>query len=445
MKSIRYILVAAIALMTINVQAQKKYDYGTDSVACIENLSLFNEFIKQEAYVDAYAAWRNCVTICPASRKGLYSSGEKMFKKLMKDPANKERKAQLQDTLMMLYDMRIENFGQRGFVLGKKGSDMLRMYPDNICEAKDVLKESVDLRKDKSKSSVISNYYNALYTCYKEGNVELETLFTEYLSLSDYINTNIEKYGATAETDAKAAKELDRYVTAKNNLDEFFVQFAECDDITQIFNERINENPDDIDLKFKALRIMNRKECTESDLFLTVAKAVHEAQPSAESAFAIARKESLNKKYSTSLQYIKECLELCGECAERTNYLKYGGYVAIAAGDVSFARKCATEMQRREPKSGHAYILKGDAAKAMAKSCDDDKMGRYCAYWVAYDYYTRAKNVDSSESVQKIASQKMAGARGQFPGKEDVFFHGKAEGDKMECPCLGEATTVRTR
>jgi hypothetical protein len=102
-------------------------------------------------------------------------------------------------------------------------------------------------------------------------------------------------------------------------------------------------------------------------------------------------------------------------------------------------------MQRREPNSGHAYILKGDAAKAMVGSCDDGKMGRYCAYWVAYDYYVRAKSVDSSESVQKIASQKMAGARSQFPGKEDVFFYGKAEGDKVECGCLGESTTVRTR
>ena len=134
-----------------------------------------------------------------------------------------------------------------------------------------------------------------------------------------------------------------------------------------------------MELKAKALRIMNRKECTESALFLTVAKAVHDVEPSAESAFAIARKEASNKNYSTSLKYIKDCLELCGECAERTNYLKYGGYVSIAAGDVSFARKCASEMQRREPSSGHAYILKGDAAKAMAKACDDGKYARYCA------------------------------------------------------------------
>ncbi len=447
MKIFKTLTLALVMMASLSAISQKKYDYGTDSVSCVENLSLFNEFIKQKAYADAFTPWTACMEICPASRKGLYTEGAKMLRSMAKAPENAARKEELQARIIKLYDERIENFGQRGFVLGLKGAEMLRQNPDQACEVKDVLKESITLKKATSKASVISNYYNALYNCYKSGesDIELETLFNEYLMLSDYININIEKYSAAEEGDAKAEKNLGRYVSAKNNLDEFFVQFAECDDIVSIFRSRMEQDPENLELKLKALRIMNRKDCTENDLFLTVAKDVHAAQPAAESAYAIAKKESKNKNYSVALKYMKECLNLCTDCAERTNYLKFGGYLSIAGGDISFARKCANEMQIREPSSGHAYILKGDAVRAMAKSCDDGKLGRYCAYWLAYDYYSRAKSVDKSSSVQKIAGSKMSSARGQFPGKEDVFFHAKKDGDSIVCSCTGESTTVRTR
>lgn len=444
MRTIKTIMLALTLLLGVTAMAQDKYDYGTDSAECVKNLSLFNEYAKQAAYADAYPFWTKCITICPGSRKGLYTNGVKMFRTLLKDPAYADRKENLTDSLIGLYDIRIENFGQEGKVLGMKGSEMLRLYPDDPCGAKEVLKRSVDLRKEKSAASVISNYYTSLYNCYKLGNVELETLFNEYLSLSDYINTNIEALGPQSEEDEKAAKKLKKYITAKNNLDEYFIGFAECEDIVQIFDDRITESPDDMDIKIKALRIMNRKECTENSLFGKVTRDVHAFSPTAESAYGIAKDEASKKNYSSALKYMKETLELCGDCAERSNYLKYGGYLAGAAGDLSFARKCANEMLQRDPNSGHAWIIKGDAVRAKAGSCDDSKTGKWGVYWVAYDYYAKAKAIDKSASVQKIAGKKMGSARGQFPTKSKAFFHSLTDGQSYHSDCLGANTTVRT-
>jgi len=444
MRTLKTILMALTMMMGITVMAQDKYDYGTDSAECVKNLSLFNEYAKQGAYSDAYPFWKSCVTICPGSRKGLYTNGVKMFRTLIKDPAYASRKDALIDSLIMVYDIRIENFGQRGLVLGMKGSEMLRLYPDDPCGAKVVLKESVNLRKAKSDASVISNYYTSLYKCYQLGNEELETLFNEYLTLSDYINTNIEALSPKAEGDEKAAKKLEKYVIAKNNLDEYFIGFAECEDIVQIFDDRITESPDDMDIKIKALRIMNRKECTENELFGKVTRDVHAFSPTAESAYGIAKDEASKKNYSSALKYMKETLELCGDCAERSNYLKFGGYLAGVAGDLSFARQCANEMLKRDPNSGHAWIIKGDAVRAAASSCDDGKAGTWGAYWVAYDYYARAKSIDSSQSVQKIAGQKMSSVRGRFPQKSEAFFLGLTDGQSYHSDCLGADTTVRT-
>ena len=84
MNSLKYILTCALLVSVLSAGAQaKKYDYGVDSVNCVKNLSLFNEFIKQKAYAESLEPWRRCIEICPKSRKGLYTNGAKMFKGLI--------------------------------------------------------------------------------------------------------------------------------------------------------------------------------------------------------------------------------------------------------------------------------------------------------------------------------------------------------------------------
>ncbi|MDA0972241.1 MAG: hypothetical protein O2867_00765 [Bacteroidetes bacterium] len=446
MNTLKTIALILMVTLGLKAEAQKKYDFGTDSVRCVENLSLFNEFIKQKSYADAYKSWQVCVNICPASRKGLYLSGVNMFRSLIKNEADEARKAILTDSLMTLFDIRAANFGQEGYVLGRKGVEMFKYY-DDPCTAKDVLKRSIDISQNKAEAAIISTYYQALYKCYRNDQVDLETMFTEYLTLSDIINVNIERLDEAAEEeDEDDGKEghKEKYVTAKNNLDEFFVQFADCEDIERIFKVRMDAAPNDLELKKKALRIMNRKDCSDSDLFLPVAKAIHDAEPSAESAYAIAQKEAKLKNYSQAAKYYDEASDLCGDCAEKVNYLIKTGYFSLANGNVSKVRTCANEILQREPSNGNGYILKGDAIFQSASSCDDGKLGKYGMYWLAYDIYSRAKAVDNNKKVQEIASKKLANCTAQFPTTEDAFFFGVKDGASYTT-CTGEATTVKVR
>lgn len=450
MKRLTTIILSTILILAgLEAEAQKKYDYGTDSVTCVQNLSLFNEFIKQKAYEEAYPSWSTCVSVCPAARKGLYTNGVKMMRALIKGETDEARKAALTDSLFLLYDMRIQNFGQEGYVLGRKGVEMFRFSDDsNVCASKDVMARSMELQGNSAEAVVISNYYNSLYKCYRQEGVDLETMFTEYLNLSDIINHNIEKYTvelAEDTTNAKVEKRLGNYVKAKNNLDEFFIKFADCEDIVDIFSTRMEEAPDDLELKKKALRVMNRKECTESDMFLTVAKAVHDADPSYQSAYAIAQKEALNKNFSTALKYYDEANELCGDCAEKTNILKKVGLLAANQGNRGKANAAANAMARREKGNGWPYYIKGLALMRSASSCDDGKLGRFGAFWMAEDILLRAKSVDDNESLGNAVNKAVSSCRAQYPSKEDVFFYGVKNGQSYTLGCTGGSTTVRTK
>jgi hypothetical protein len=446
MKPFKTLLLAFFVLFGLQSQAQKKYDYGTDSVNCVQNLSLYNEFVKQKAYTDAYTSYKVLVDICPASRKGIYLSGVKMYRDLIAKEEDAAKKQVLIDELMTLFDIRIANFGQEGYVLGRKGVEMFK-FNDDPCAAKDILQRSIEVSGDKAEAAIISTYYQTLYKCYRTGNVDLETMFTEYLTLSDIININIERFDTSAEDEDEedsSGGRKEKYVKAKNNLDEFFIQFADCKDIEEIFSTRIKAAPEDMELKKKALRIMNRKDCTESEMFLPLAKAVHASEPSAESAYAIAQKEARNKNYSQAAKYYDQASDLCGECAEKVNYLIKTGYFSLATGNMSQVRSAANEILQREPSNGNGYILKADAIFQAASSCDDGKLGKQSMYWLAYDLYSRAKSVDGSSKVVEIANKKLASCRAQFPTKEDAFFHGLKEGQTYTT-CSGEATTVKLR
>ena len=119
---------AIIVLIGFGANAQSKF--GADSVACIENLSLFREYFKQKSYADALNPWRWTFNNCPKSSGNIYKNGPKIIKARMNiDPENKSAYI---DTLMMIFDQRIQYFGKEGYVLGLKGYELIRV--DKVAE-----------------------------------------------------------------------------------------------------------------------------------------------------------------------------------------------------------------------------------------------------------------------------------------------------------------------
>ena len=77
------LVVIALVLVSGSTFAQKKGKYGAtdeDSVKCVENLSLYIEFFKQNNYADALSGWRWVYNNCPRSSKKMYANGAKMYK-----------------------------------------------------------------------------------------------------------------------------------------------------------------------------------------------------------------------------------------------------------------------------------------------------------------------------------------------------------------------------
>jgi hypothetical protein len=99
--------------------------------------------------------------------------------------------------------------------------------------------------------------------------------------------------------------------------------------------------------------------------------------------------------------------------------------------------------------NAEAYMLIGDAIAGSSSACDDGALGARSVFWVASDYYARAKNLDAE--LGDLANKKISNMAKQFPTVDDIFTFGKSAGgsftvgNKPGCPCSGETTTIRVR
>ncbi len=158
------VLFLAIVFTSLNSFAQKgKYgETADDSVKCIENLSVYKDFMREKKYNRAKSYWGKSFRICPRSSLKMYVDGEKIMKALIKEnKENPDRANELVDTLMLLYDQRIKYFNKEGYVLGKKGSAMYKYNRPGYQEAFNTLKRSIELDGNSAQAAAIIYYFQA--------------------------------------------------------------------------------------------------------------------------------------------------------------------------------------------------------------------------------------------------------------------------------------------
>jgi tetratricopeptide (TPR) repeat protein len=428
-------LIALLALVAFSIGANAQSKYGPtpeDSVTCLEQLSLLQEFMKQNDYEAAYRSWKKAFAICPSASKNIYIYGPQIFQDRITKAKDDEPRVQvLTDSLYMVYDSRIEHFGKKCYVLGRKGMDMMRYSSADVEGYYSTLKTSVEECGVKSEAYVLSSYYSAIYNMYQSEKVEKDLLLTEYVVVMAYVDQNLAKYSGG---DAKTEKKRSYYEAAQEKINEVFFKVAECPEIENIMDKLIAASPDDMELKKSALQIFDKQGCTESEVYLDVAGKVHDVEPTHESAYALGMIYAKKKSFSKALDYMKQALDLCVDCPEKGKYLEKAGQIASASGSHGAARGYANQMLQLDPNNSEAYVLIGNAIAASASGCE--KPQNWGVNWLAYDYYSKAG-----------ATSRMNSCAARFPSKSDAFFYQLSEGQtfKVECNGLNESTTVRTK
>jgi len=464
------IILAALMLPLASFGQDRYGETDEQQLLCKEAISVYRSYKKQKNYDEAYIQWKKACDVCPlTATENILRDGVTFLNDQLKKTEDEARRASIADSIFLLYDQRMELFPATKkypkndcMVLAQKGMDQYKIFKKpGSAEATALLKESIECLGADSAitagvpaalwSKALSTYYVTSFYAMKAMEDDLEArerlgeMLTEYLMLIGHIETGV----ATAKANDNA-KDAEKYEKAKSNIDKVFIAIAQCEDMVPVLSEKIAVDTANFELKKKVLRLLNQKDCTDNDLYLPVAEAVHAQEPSHPSAFAIGGEQANVENFEEALRYMEQAVELCGDCAEKEMYLLKTGKIASFLGKTSTARNYAQRVLAINSESADALMLIGDAIAGAASNCNDGALGSRLAYLRACDYYQRAVNKGNEETAAK-ARKKLNSNSKQFPSVEEIFTVGKSVGDEITipsipgCPCSGEKTSIRVR
>lgn len=416
--------------------------YGDDSLTCLRNLSLYKEFYKQwkasnytsPAVNDAIKPWRWVYNNCPQASQNAYIDGLNMMEFFMKNEKSEDAKLKYVDTMMMIYDQRIKYFGREGYVLGRKGSDLMKFAPEEYEKAYHIFKKSIELRGNKSESFVLVYYFRSVLSMVADKKLDKAVIVDTYDQLSDIIDFNIKE----SQNDASS---LSAWENVKGNIELSFEPYATCDDLISIYQKKFDENQDDVETLKKITSMLDKKNCTDSELFFNASIKLNQLEPSPNSSYLIAKMLIKKEKFDEAIPHLEDALKIDDDNTKADVFILLSS-VYRHNKNYTKARGYAYNALDLRPDEGNAYLLIGDMYAASASDCGDNDLTKKVAYWAAVDKYRQAKNVDPD--VADVANNRIDIYSKQFPIKETIFFYNLNEGDEYTVGCwINERTTVR--
>lgn len=420
-----------------NLQDQPRY--GSDSVRCVMNWSLYAEYYKQRNFPMAIEPWRWMFFNCPIATQNLYIHGVQLVKFLHQNETDPLKREAYVDTLMMVYDQRIKYFGREGYVLGRKAADLYSYRPNAVQEHYDISERSIQLEGNASQADVLLINFQATVRLVEAGVMEAGSIVESYDRSMDYIEFSL----------LNNPQDSIYFDPAKANIESLFEPYASCENLVRIYKPRFDATPEDPELLDKITYMLNRSGCTDEELFFLATRNYHRLRPTAQSAFLMGRMESNQRNFAQALGYYEQAVELSenGNGPDKfTTYMLMADLVYRNLNRMAQARTYALRASEIKPNDGRPLLLIGEMYAASARSCGTDEISTGAVYWAAVDKFIRARNVDSDQQVVDRANQLISTFSQYFPGNETLFFHGLDGGKSVRVECwINESTIARPR
>lgn len=400
-----------------------------------EKVALYGDAMKQKNYQAAEAPHHWMLVHAPNWHVKLYIDGADLYDNLAEKEKDPTRKRALVDSMLLMYDLRLQYCGDEVNVLNRKAYYAYKYNVNNKDKVADLLKlfdHVADISGEKMSDGLLVAYMQVV----QANKMMLNALTDEQiLDRYDKISTIMDAKIKNAKDDASRQKLVD----SKNAIDNLLIGMVkvDCDFVKTNLEPKFRKDPTDITLTKKIFSFMLQGKCTDDPLWLEAAEAIYKQEKDFGLAKNLALKYMAADNNEKAEYYLNEALTLAKDGSDKASIYIYLGSLQAKKGSKSAAREAFRQAIAADPSNKEGFEKIGDLYYGSFNDCAkqtsmaEDRL----VYLAAYEMYARAGE-----------RQKMAQAKAQFPSKEEIFLLNWKTGETQHVGCwIGENVTIDTR
>lgn len=442
----RFILLVSLAVMAMSggVSAfAQKYGSGPDSTECKKYLSYYNEYYKQKNYDSALPNWRKAYKYCPPSASyNMLVHGTKLIRDLIiQNQNNPQYKDQLIDSLMFIYNQRLEERPKLASgTLNNMGTDMRNFMKNEPYKLYEGLTGVIAKNGSKTSMGLFTDQVSVACDLYKDGLLEPEKVINAYETAVAYIGQIVPKNDTEKRLIEKTMGDIENLFISS--------QVADCDNLIALFSPRFEANPEDLDLAKNIVRMMGMTEgCMDNDLFLKAVTTMHKLEPSYTSAYNLYKLHSSRDEVAEAIRYMEEAVAYPeSDNVQDADYLYQLAVFCSKNGETVKSVEAANKsIELDSANAGKSYMLLGILWGSAPVYPNGNEIEKRSKYWVAVDYMTKAKNADPT--LASDADNYIKQFKAFYPSTGDAFMYGHENGHRFDVRWdkFVVSTTVRTQ
>lgn len=443
MKKFKFFLSAAFAMLAVATYAQDlsdpKYAIWGDTPEERQQNILNSNFLKEACdnkdYDSATQYLQALLANCPKASENTFVRGITLYKNKINRAKSLAEKNVYVDSLLLLYDLRNEYFGDhasRGtaYILDRKAREYLTYKPNDRAGIRKAFREAIEAAGTQADPETVVVYFTNLCDDYKNTDeVMPDEVLSEYERLAHFF------------ANPAAAEYKDQFDAAFG-----LSGAASCENLERLFGAKLAAAPDNVELLAQAVGLMSRANC-DSDFYFATAEKYYELKPSSETAMFLAQAFQAKGDFAKAKTYLNEALTTESDSAERQSLLVRIALVGLAANDISDAASAARQARDLNPEDGVPYFVLAQCYASSAAACGG--FAGQAVYWAAYDTITKALELLPADSEYTEPAKRLQSSyRSSFPNSEECFFNELSAGSRYTISCgtaSGVVTTVRPR
>jgi len=415
------------------LQAQSTWNWPDDKKTAEVKNALYTDNFRQGNYREAanHLSW--LLNNAPNLHNSIYINGVKIYSSMAANEKDQGKKIVFQDSVLLLYDMRIKFFDNESKVLNRKAYDAYRYYSKDKSRYEELFnlyKNTFELNGNKVMNSNLLPYMDVVRR-YKlaGGKITDDEVLDIYAEITQIIIFKIETVG----------KNIGKLKVIQDKVNELLVGTidVDCDFVENKLGPKLKADPENLKLAKNILRLSFAGKCMSLDVSLEAAKVVQKNNPEYALAKMIAQLCAAKKNFACAQNYYEEAIDLTDENTKKADAFYSLATIMASNGKKVTARNYAKKALDADPTKKEAYKLIGDLYYNSYNDCKKgvNPVQDRAIYLAAYEMYRKAGD-----------GAAMNRAKQQFPTMEDIFTWNLKVGAKMKVGCwINETVTVQKR